>query len=171
MNKMELYNDPDGWGIVHTDIYSVDEMSDAEICMAILDDLLIAQSWEINLKWYDIFRFLPIPNKKFSLHNDNQHRKDRIDKVFNLLISDAVYPLIIIDNEDNIYIKQEKTILQYVMNLVGFWLDGYEIPEGTEVIKFTTKGRELIESMNINDFTKLMMMKLGTLHEESKIIN
>lgn len=136
ITRREIINDIYCWNVIHHHGISVDNMTEQELNEAIIEDVLISTIRNYNLTWIDLFRFL--------LSNNS-----RINRVLNAIVNDTVYSLINIDDNDIIRIRPE--CLQFAMDICGTWFEGYDIPEGVNIVSLTDYGRNLIETIGIEN--------------------
>lgn len=144
-NSSEVMNDSHCWQVVHGEFFSVDAMTDMELQEAIINDILQVTMLEketgkkCNFTEKTLVRFL------FS------EQKERVAKMLvevmgliNLIeTTPDNFPNFSVEMSKRVIerhsylqlrIKDNRVILQEAMNFAGCWYDGFNPPEGVQVL-------------------------------------
>lgn len=114
----ETLNDIYMYSLVHTSVFSVDNMSDKELRESIIEDLLFITMLEKEEKIVLEFD----QQKMFRWLKAVQH-----SRVYNQMLDPEISGLI--ERKDGqIRIKDQQEILQAAMDYCGHWWEGFKIP-------------------------------------------
>jgi len=106
----------------------------------------IARYWKIWTSVYDMVETLISSGHLILVKADKSFRnKDTIIRFFPVNSSKEVI----------------REICQTLMNEAGVWWEGYEIPEGENIIELTEKGRALLENNSIEDISALLAYEMA----------
>jgi len=154
VNEPEFWRDPDVWWVVeiyHPFEHGVQHSSHDEIISSILDDLLRLHfsDWEFGIPWYDLFRFI--------------QTRAQENRVLEALCDERVQNLTTeYERTQIIRLRPDHDSLQEAMNIAGCWYDGYEIPEGVEVLSLTERGDALLGELGVDEFARRFAHEMET---------
>lgn len=133
----ETMNDELMFSVVHNNIFSINNMSDAELRQSIVDDILMVTMMEkeekttINFGQHELFRWI----------KPTQH-----GWVYGQMGHPEIAGLIEHKN-GQIRIKDVKEVLQAAMDYCGHWWEGYAIPNEPGIF---TMNHEKVDEMITN---------------------
>lgn len=159
------------WQITDGHVFSIDNMTDKELCEAIIDDVLSVTMWEKELgkKMHfgitQLLRFIPKCKQK------RVKKALKHDDISGLIQIDRIYRGNTLTGSE-IRIKDHPVILKAAMDYCGVWYGDEEIPEGELVIDCGALARKVHELGGIeNTVESLTMDMVANIKDVSKNLN
>lgn len=125
-DKVFFLDMQDIWSVSHSDVFSINNMTDRELRESVVEDVLAVTMWvktfaqPLDFKIETLMRFLK---------SDDQR-----ERVFTALNDAEVKGLFEMNENQQLRIRDNREILQAAMDYCGNWYGGFTIPPNIDVI-------------------------------------
>ena len=155
------------WNVWHDreGVYSIDYMDDEQLRDSILEDIFLVTFYEkekakkIHFTYNTLVRWLWLPPQL-----------ERVKKIFD---TPEVQKYVIVDEQGMVRIRDDRRLQQEAMDLIGCWMDGFDIPDRAGII---TINKEVLEEKiqehgSIDNLAKALAMDVVATNESNKTVN
>lgn len=164
-NKVFFLDLQDIWSVSHSDVFSINNMSDRELRESVVEDVLAVTMWvktfaqPLDFKIETLMRFLK---------SDDQR-----ERVVTALNDAEVKGLFEVNENQQLRIRDHRDILQAAMDYCGNWYHGYVIPPNIDVLMSNPEmiGEALEQYGSFDNVVEAMTMEFKANQHSKKTIN